>query len=197
MHQRPGSVARAASLDSRRWLRNSHERKAWKHTRAPWRCASEASDTGAARGRADARLSSAARRPHRQAAAGFQRESDRLLTCRSARAGETQRGINFGLSRAGNASAAKLAKFFGVRTEELLLTNGTDEALSLVVNTFVEPEDECFTRRANLRDVPLLFGTGGSEDRRAAIRRRNVFPVEQSAGSAARRAASVFSAQSE
>src|SRR5579864_2272106 len=34
----------------------------------------------------------------------------------------------------------KLAKFFGVSPEELLLTNGTDEALSLIVNTFVEPK---------------------------------------------------------
>ena len=35
----------------------------------------------------------------------------------------------------------KAASYFGVPTEELLLTNGTDEALSLVVNTFVEPRD--------------------------------------------------------
>jgi histidinol-phosphate aminotransferase len=35
----------------------------------------------------------------------------------------------------------KAAKHFGVRPKELLLTNGTDEALSLVVNTFVEPRD--------------------------------------------------------
>jgi histidinol-phosphate aminotransferase len=35
----------------------------------------------------------------------------------------------------------KAAKHFGVAPEELLLTNGTDEALSLVVNTFVEPRD--------------------------------------------------------
>src|ERR1700722_15873290 len=35
----------------------------------------------------------------------------------------------------------KAARHFGVRPEELLLTNGTDEALSLVVNTFVEPDD--------------------------------------------------------
>jgi histidinol-phosphate aminotransferase len=33
------------------------------------------------------------------------------------------------------------ARYFGVRPEELLLTNGTDEALSLVVNTFVESGD--------------------------------------------------------
>jgi histidinol-phosphate aminotransferase len=35
----------------------------------------------------------------------------------------------------------KVARHFGVRPEELLLTNGTDEALSLVVNTFVEAND--------------------------------------------------------
>src|SRR5271156_5344724 len=35
----------------------------------------------------------------------------------------------------------KAARHFGVRPEELLLTNGTDEALSLVVSTFVEPRD--------------------------------------------------------
>jgi histidinol-phosphate aminotransferase len=35
----------------------------------------------------------------------------------------------------------KAAGHFGVRPEELLLTNGTDEALSLVVNTLVEPDD--------------------------------------------------------
>ena len=35
----------------------------------------------------------------------------------------------------------KAARHFGVRPEELLLTNGTDEALSLVVSTFVEARD--------------------------------------------------------
>jgi histidinol-phosphate aminotransferase len=35
----------------------------------------------------------------------------------------------------------KVARHFGVSVDELLLTNGTDEALSLVVNTFVEPND--------------------------------------------------------
>jgi histidinol-phosphate aminotransferase len=35
----------------------------------------------------------------------------------------------------------KAAKFFGVQEQELLLTNGTDEALSLVVNSFVDAKD--------------------------------------------------------
>jgi histidinol-phosphate aminotransferase len=33
----------------------------------------------------------------------------------------------------------QLARYFSVRTEELLVTNGTDEALNLIVNTFIEP----------------------------------------------------------
>ncbi|HXW61302.1 MAG TPA: histidinol-phosphate transaminase [Candidatus Acidoferrales bacterium] len=36
---------------------------------------------------------------------------------------------------------SKIARHFGVRPEEFLLTNGTDEALSLVVNTFVDSHD--------------------------------------------------------
>jgi len=35
----------------------------------------------------------------------------------------------------------RAARYFRVRPDELLLTNGTDEALSLVVHTFVEPGD--------------------------------------------------------
>jgi histidinol-phosphate aminotransferase len=35
----------------------------------------------------------------------------------------------------------ELAKFFGVHADELLLTNGTDEALHLIVDTLVESDD--------------------------------------------------------
>ena len=51
----------------------------------------------------------------------------------------------------------ELATFFGVRADELLLTNGTDEALHLIADTFVEPDDSGSARRAYLRDVPLLL----------------------------------------
>jgi len=36
----------------------------------------------------------------------------------------------------------ELAAFFGVAENELLLTNGTDEAIQLVVNTYVEPGEQ-------------------------------------------------------
>ena len=37
------------------------------------------------------------------------------------------------------ATGRRLARYFRVRPAELLLTNGTDDALRLVVDTFVEP----------------------------------------------------------
>ena len=35
----------------------------------------------------------------------------------------------------------QVARYFGVRPDELLLTNGTDEALHVIVSTFVEPDN--------------------------------------------------------
>ncbi len=40
------------------------------------------------------------------------------------------------------AAAQQLARFFGVYQEQLLLSNGTDEAIQLLVNTFVESGQE-------------------------------------------------------
>ncbi|MFI5386355.1 MAG: pyridoxal phosphate-dependent aminotransferase [Fimbriimonadales bacterium] len=36
----------------------------------------------------------------------------------------------------------ELALFFGVRPDQMLLTNGTDEAIQVLVNTFVDPGDD-------------------------------------------------------
>src|SRR3954451_2268857 len=40
-----------------------------------------------------------------------------------------------------------LAKFFGVATTELTLTNGTDEAIQLLINTYVNSGDEVLILR--------------------------------------------------
>jgi histidinol-phosphate aminotransferase len=39
------------------------------------------------------------------------------------------------------AGRKRLAKFFGVRPEELVLTNGTDDAINVICQAFVEPGD--------------------------------------------------------
>ena len=46
----------------------------------------------------------------------------------------------------GEARAA-LAAFFGVAPEELLLTNGTDEAIQVIINTFVDDGDDVLLLR--------------------------------------------------
>lgn len=68
---------------------------------------------------------------------------------------------------------AELAAFFGARPEQLLLTNGTDEAIQVVLNTYVDAGDEVILLRpsyamyrfyaqvagAALREVDYRFGT--------------------------------------
>lgn len=39
------------------------------------------------------------------------------------------------------AGRKRLANFFGVRPEELVLTNGTDDAINVICQAFVEPGD--------------------------------------------------------
>ena len=41
-----------------------------------------------------------------------------------------------------DAGEGAVAEHFGVSPQELLLTNGTDEAIHLVCETYLEPEDE-------------------------------------------------------
>ena len=88
-----------------------------------------ANDPGAARGRADAPVPSAARRPHRKTAPRFQRESDRLLARRASRAREVSAAATISAYPEQETVRRKAARHFGVRPDELLLTNGTDEAL--------------------------------------------------------------------
>ena len=38
-------------------------------------------------------------------------------------------------------SKETLARYFGVATEEILLTNGTDDAIKLICDAFVDPND--------------------------------------------------------
>jgi len=42
---------------------------------------------------------------------------------------------------------AELAQFFGVRTEEFVFTNGTDEAIQIFLNTYVDPGQEVLLLR--------------------------------------------------
>ncbi len=86
----------------------------------------------------------------------------------------------------------ELADFFGVNNDELLLTNGTDEALHLIVDTFVEPRRRRLARRTHLRDVPLLFGTCRRAHSGVALRRAIAISDERAARCAAQTAPRSF-----
>ena len=49
-----------------------------------------------------------------------------------------------------------LARHFGVAQDELTLTNGTDEAIQLLINTYVDEQRRSDLAAAFLRDVSLL-----------------------------------------
>jgi len=55
-----------------------------------------------------------------------------------------------------------MARYLSVRPEELLLTNGGDDALRVFFDTFVESPHRHPDLRAYLSDVPLLRGDYGA-----------------------------------
>ncbi len=66
---------------------------------------------------------------------------------------------------------AELAAFFNVSPTELAITNGTDEAIQLLVNTFVNAGDDVRAAESLLRDVPLLCEPRRRRDPRSGLSR--------------------------
>ncbi len=91
----------------------------------------------------------------------------------------------------------KLAKFFGVSPEELLLTNGTDEALSLIVNTFVEPKSKVLFVEPTYAMYRFYSELAGARIVAPRYTAAMEFPVERSLCGSEKRAASFLSAESE
>ena len=78
------------------------------------------------------------RRPREQTAPGFQREHHGLLAGRDSRARETLAETTGDVSRIRSRNDGALARHFGVQPEELLLTNGGDDALRVFFDAFVD-----------------------------------------------------------
>lgn len=72
-----------------------------------------------------------------------------------------------------------LARYFGAAVDELLLSNGTDEGLHLVVNTFVDPADTVLLAEPTFAMYRFYAELGGA--RVAALRydAELLFPVEE------------------
>ena len=132
--------------------------KAWKRTRARWRCARVASARPAKIPKGTIRPREAVLRmaPYSPPTAG--REGKLRLDFNENTVGCSPRVIEFlreRLSAGGSGSLSRIrrsetgagADFFRVPAEQMLLTNGTDEAIQVFVNTYVNAGDEVLLLR--------------------------------------------------
>ena len=74
----------------------------------------------------------------------------------------------FGVSRL-RRREEKLSEFFGVAPGELLLTNGTDEAIQVLINTYVDDGDEVVILRPSYAMYRFYAEVAGRADRRSGL----------------------------
>jgi histidinol-phosphate aminotransferase len=75
---------------------------------------------------------------------------------------------------------AELAAFFGVEPEELLLTNGTDEAIQVIINTYVDDGDEVILERPSYAMYRFYAQVAGAALREIDYRPGTLeFPLEE------------------
>lgn len=74
----------------------------------------------------------------------------------------------------------ELAAFFGVAEAEMLLSNGTDEAIQLLINTFVDPGDEVLLLKPSYAMYRFYGELAGAVVREVEYRRPWLeFPVDE------------------
>ncbi len=79
----------------------------------------------------------------------------------------------------GEAKAA-VARFFGVPAENLLFTNGTDEAIQVLINTYVDDGDEVLLLRPSYAMYRFYSDVAGAAVREIGYRDRDLsFPLEE------------------
>jgi len=71
-----------------------------------------------------------------------------------------------------------LAEFFRVRAEELLLTNGVDEAIHLICETYLEPEDEAIIVVPTFGIYELFVGATGAKAISVLAKQDFAFPTQ-------------------
>ena len=74
----------------------------------------------------------------------------------------------------------KLARFFGVADDELLLTNGTDEAIQVLINTYVEDGDDVLLQRPSYAMYRFYAEVAGASIREISYHPEDLaFPLEE------------------
>ena len=74
----------------------------------------------------------------------------------------------------------ELAAFFGVSADEFTLTNGTDEAIQVLVNTFVDDGDDVVLLKPSYAMYRFYAELAGAEVREVGYRARYLaFPLDE------------------
>jgi histidinol-phosphate aminotransferase len=78
------------------------------------------------------------------------------------------------------AAKQELAAFFGVEPEDFILTNGTDEAIQVLINTYVDDGDEVVSLQPSYAMYRFYAEVAGAEVREIPYRREKLaFPLEE------------------
>jgi histidinol-phosphate aminotransferase len=73
-----------------------------------------------------------------------------------------------------------LAEFFGVQTDGMLLTNGTDEAIQVIINTYIDDGDDVLLLRPSYAMYRFYAEVAGASIREIDYRPADLaFPLEQ------------------
>lgn len=73
-----------------------------------------------------------------------------------------------------------LAEFFGVDPDDFILTNGTDEAIQVLINTYVDDDDEVITLQPSYAMYRFYAELAGASVREIPYRREKLaFPLEE------------------
>lgn len=82
-----------------------------------------------------------------------------------------------------NQAVAELAKFFKVDEDEFTLTNGTDEAIQVLINTYVDDGDEVLILRPSYAMYRFYSEVAGAEIREIPYRAGTLaFPLQELLG---------------
>ena len=74
----------------------------------------------------------------------------------------------------------ELAEFFGVDTDDFILTNGTDEAIQVLINTYVDDGDEVLVLQPSYAMYRFYAEVAGASVRAIPYRREKLaFPLEE------------------
>ncbi len=73
----------------------------------------------------------------------------------------------------------RLAEYFGVARDDFVLANGTDEAIQLLINTYVEDGDEVVTLRPSYAMYRFYAEVAGAKIREIDYREDLSFPFEE------------------